>query len=56
MAWYRILIGLIFAGLPVLSVAVIINGAESRREYLLLAVVMMGYISAAVYWLMMGVL
>lgn len=56
MVWYRILIGLIFAGLPVLSAAVIINGADSRREYSVLAVVMLGYIGAAVYWLMMGVL
>lgn len=55
MEWYRVLVGMMFFALAILSVAIILHGAERRWEYWLLVVIVLGYMGLAVYWLMMGV-
>ena len=48
---YTLILGVMFAGIAVMSVIIAINGARNRVEYWILVAVLASYMAVAVFWL-----
>lgn len=51
MVLYTLILGVMFAGIAVMSVIIAINGARNRVEYWILVAVLVSYMAVAVFWL-----
>lgn len=51
MVLYTLILGVMFAGIAVMSVIIALNGARNRVEYWILVAVLVSYMAVAVFWL-----
>ena len=51
MVLYTLILGVMFAGIAVMSVIIALNVARNRVEYWILVAVLVSYMAVAVFWL-----